>query len=203
MKKDILDKNKVRIIDDEQYPTEIYSISGISIVCPATSELFTNEIKRPFASNVKLSDKEILALELYGASHYEKSERASFLTLILALESLLEPKKRSNKTINHVKLLKEQTKCADIPENERNSILGSLEWLNSESISQGIKRMVNTFLKDKEYSGMPSIKFVTHCYDMRSKLVHTGKTPDSVDLGALAAQLNVLLSDLLEGKIYA
>ena len=211
IKEKIHDEHKVKIIDnvhgltvyDEVNPVKTFTVSGIGLVSPATSELFGDEIKTPFISNIILSNKETLALELYGASHYEKSDRARFLTLILALESLLEPKERDEKTIKHVEALIEKTNSATIPENEKKSILGSLKWLYTESISQSIKRIVNIFLGEKEYAGMSSVKFVTHCYKMRSKLVHEGKTPDAIHLGALAAQLNVLISDLLQRKIYA
>jgi hypothetical protein len=146
----------------------------------------------------EISDKERLALELYGASHYEKSDRARFITLVLAAEVLLEPRERENSTKEIVRGLIEYTKGSQLGKEEKDSIIGSLRWLYKESISKSLRDMIERHLGAREYGNMIAKKFIDHCYAIRSKLVHTGKVnTEVIHLGKLASQLKRLLSDLL------
>jgi|WetSurMetagenome_2_1015567.scaffolds.fasta_scaffold36885_5 hypothetical protein len=204
IKNEVLNNHGVRIINDvhglsvysEEYPVKIFSTSGPTIFCPSNAEKFSSELCNYFSAT--LSDKQRLALELYGASHYEKSDRARFLTLILCAEALLEPSARSDKERELIDSLVNFIKDADIGNEERQSILGSLMWLYKQSISQSLRKMAEEHLGGKTYDKLPAAKFITVCYEARSTLVHTGGVNESqVNIGVLAAQLNIYLSDLL------
>jgi hypothetical protein len=211
MKNSMFEKTGVKIIEDvhglsvysEEYPTQVLSFSGSGVVQSWTANQFIETIECISNNLLELTDKEILCLELYGASHFESSVRASFLTLVLAIESLLEPAKRSEETIKHVDLLIKLTNdYCSLSSAEKSSINGSLQWLYQDSISKSLKKLALKYLQHKEYSGLSSQKFISKCYELRSNLVHSGKLKDEkVNLSVYTSQLNVFLSDLLQEKI--
>lgn len=187
---------------DENIPVKTFSASGVGLVSPATTETFTQSILEHSDLESELDEKSLLALELYGASHYERSDRARFLTLVLAAESMLEPLKREPVVRAFVESLILSTKGSELPESERQSLLGSLNWLRNESISRSLKRLAQQYVPEKSYKSLSAEAFVLECYRVRSKLVHTGRHDLSgPSLGVLAAHLNVFLSDVLVAKV--
>ena len=211
MKNSMFEKTGVKIIEDvhglsvysEEHPTRVLSFSSSGIVQPWTASQFINTIKSLSSSKLELTEKELLCLELYGASHFESSVRATFLTLVLAIESLLEPEKRGKEATKHVDLLIKLTnEYCRLSSAEKSSIKGSLQWLYQDSISQSLKKLASTYLSHKEYCGLSSQKFISKCYEFRSNLVHSGKLKDKKEnLSVYTSQLNVFLSDLLQEKI--
>ncbi len=211
MKNSMFEKTGVKIIEDvhglsvysEEHPTQVLSCSGSGVVQPWTASQFIETIKSLSNKQLELSEKELLCLELYGASHFERSIRATFLTLVLAIESLIEPEKRGKEATNHVNLLIKLTNdYCSLSSSEKSSIKGSLQWLYQDSISQSLKKLASKYLSHKEYGGLSSQKFISKCYEFRSNLVHNGKLKDKkINLGVYTSQLNVFLSDLLQEKI--
>jgi len=123
---------------------------------------------------------------------------------VLAAEALLEPKERGRKAKEVVDSLIELTNKSELTDQEKESIKGTLTWLYRESISRSLKEMASAFLGDKEYGGLTASRFILHCYDTRSKLVHAGQiNEEKVNLGTLAAQLDGFLADLLLAKAEA
>ena len=91
---------------------------------------------------------------------------------MMAIETLISTNPRSE----HVKVLIDHlitdTSNSDLPQNEKDSIKGSLSWLNNESIGQAGSRLAECLgdkIYFKEYSPR---KFFTYCYGIRSNLVH-------------------------------
>lgn len=151
-----------------------------------------------FDMNINLNEKEVLAVELYISSFYEASELAKFLSLIIALESLIECKIRRQEAKNHVEQLIELTKESDVLFiNEIDSIIGSLKWLKSESISYSGKNLVERYIGGNIYNGFSAKKFFEHCYKIRSELVHYGKMGKDISLTTVTTELSRMVSDLL------
>jgi hypothetical protein len=206
VKNNIFDKYGVKFIDDvhglmiysEEHPVQISSVSSPTLYSPANAEKFTNLVSALFCANPVLSDKVRLSLELYGASHYETSSRARFITLVIATEALIEPRDRDVMTRKTVYGLIKQVMNSGLGGKEKDSLIGSLNWLYKQSISQALREMAERYLLDRQYANLIASKFISHCYDIRSKLVHKGNVDsDTVHIGALAAQVNIFLSDLL------
>lgn len=95
-------------------------------------------------------------------------------------------------------VLTQQTQQAAIDEADRRSMVGSLRWLEQESISQAGRRYVTEVLGMREYLGKPAATFFTECYALRSALVH-GRHPYPTveDVAGKVGQLEVFVSDLL------
>jgi hypothetical protein len=121
--------------------------------------------------------------------------------LMMAVETLIEPARRSDAVRAHVEQLIALTKEADLPNAEKDSVVGSLNWLFDESISQAGRRLAAR-LGSRNYMGEPPAKFFTGCYDLRSRLVH-GHYPRPVfgEVNARCAPLELFVSDLLPGEL--
>lgn len=158
-------------------------------------------LPRAFAHARPLTPKEQLALDLYNAAFFEASVDARFLTLVTAVEVLLEPQPKSDAGRRHVEHLMDLTRtAADLAAGERASLLSTLGWMRSESISQTGRRMARTRLGDRQYHGMTPPEFYTHVYDIRSKKVHGAVPPPSNDaIGAIVHPLLMFVCDLVVG----
>lgn len=144
------------------------------------------------------SERELLAFTLFNASFFQPTADSRFLLLVMAIESLIELSPRSTEACNHIQNLIAQTKAAEIPKFERDSIIGSLQWLLTESISQAGKRLVSHRLGDRVYENRSANAFFAYCYQMRSNLVH-GKLPYPTfeEVSRVCGALEVFVSDLL------
>jgi hypothetical protein len=74
--------------------------------------------------------------------------------LMMAVETLIEPARRSDAVRAHVEQLIALTKEADLPNAEKDSVVGSLNWLFDESISQAGRRLAAR-LGSRNYMGEP------------------------------------------------
>ncbi len=85
-----------------------------------------------------------------------------------------------------------------LSDSEKQSMCSSLAWLLNESIGQTGRKLVEAELGERHYMDMPAGKFFTHCYTLRSRLVHgLYPLPTRDEIGTAAANLEVLVSDLL------
>jgi hypothetical protein len=208
IKKRFFDEYGLNTIEDvhgltvfsEKYPTTWPSASIRLSAAPPNRqdvERFTGLLADIYTKCPKITEKERLALQLYGASHWEKSAKAKFLTLVLAIEVLLEPKERESPAKEVIDELIRYTKKSQLDNKVKNSIVGSLGWLYKQSISQSLREMAERYLGDREYSNMSAKKFITHCYDIRSRLVHKGNINNKeINLSSLASQLDRLVVTL-------
>lgn len=145
-----------------------------------------------------MSAKEELAFDLYSASFFERSADARFLMLMMALETLIEQEPRGETVAAHVARLVVATKEADdIPQTERESLIGSLRGLEQESVGQAGRRLAES-LGEREYMGEAPRSFFNRCYELRSALVHGHyPRPEAGEVGTRAANLEGFVGDLL------
>lgn len=206
IKDEMLKDYGVRILDDvhgisvfdEEHPVSFASGSSPRLFMSREKNFFAEEVCKIILSPKTIDTKNRLSMELLTASYFEPSPRSRFLTLILAAEALLAPDERSDKVKLLVDKLRKNAESSDISDEEKKSILGSLNWLYKDSISQSLRKMATTHLADREYGRLPANKFIATCYDARSKLVHTGGVDESkFDIGSLAANLEVYLTQML------
>jgi hypothetical protein len=116
----------------------------------------------------------------------------------MATETLINLQPRTPEVQAHVDNLIALTREADLPANERQSILGTLKWLHDESISQGGRRLARK-LGNRLYADESPERFFTSCYSIRSGLAHGHHPRPSVD-GRVAA-LETFVADLLSAEL--
>ena len=168
-----------------------YSGSGIA--------MFERALSVEVANPRSLSDRERLSLELLNASFFEGSSETQFLPLVMAVEALLQPRPKSDAGREHVESLITLTEtAATLSPDEKASLLSTLGWLKTESIGQAGRRLARERLGDRPYGGMTAPKFFTHCYTLRSRLVHGAvPAPTGHELGGVLHDLRKFVSDLL------
>jgi hypothetical protein len=150
----------------------------------------------------ELDDRERIAYDLFTASFFEHSADARLISLVMAIETLLEPVERSLEARSHVQDLIEATKHAELSTRERDSLVGSLRWLLKESISSAGKRLVTEKLGDRRFGNLNAPQLWRTAYNIRGRLVHGGTPrPPREDVDRCAANLEVMVASLLSGPL--
>lgn len=167
-----------------------------------TPEAFLDAYTTSLRIVPSISERDWLAYTLFNASFFQPTADTRFLLLVMSIEALIEPARRSNETVAHVETLIETTKRASLPIQEINSMVGTLRWLRKESINQAGRRLAQDRLGTRIYSDMCAADYFSYCYQLRSGLVHGNIPAPNFDvIGATAATLEVLVSDLLTSPI--
>lgn len=158
---------------------------------------FVNSISQAYKGYRIDSAQKELAIELYTMSHFERTIAARFLILCTCLETLIETPPRTQKAFQYIERLVEQTKSADIPNEDRDSLLGSLRHLKKESISQAGKKMSEALLGSKKYADKKPSDFFKYIYNLRSQLVHSGNL-DQRKISPIFNEIDKFVADILE-----
>jgi hypothetical protein len=147
--------------------------------------------------------REMLALDLFNASFFQRSADSRFLVLVMAIEALLDPSPRSENAMAHVESMIAATEASELlSADEKRSLMGSLKWLKSESINQAGRRLASDRLRERKYMEKKAPAFFSYCYGIRSRLVHGGHPlPTQQEIGSVVAQLEVFVSELLAGDL--
>jgi hypothetical protein len=148
--------------------------------------------------DLQVPDHHALAYDLFSASFWQPSEDSRFMMLMMALETMLEAEPRSEATQAHIDNLVSLTQSADLPETERSSIVGALDSLREESISQAGRRLAST-LGERRYNGRTPMQFFNDCYAIRSGLAHGHSPRPSVD--GKVATLEQFVANLLSAEL--
>lgn len=183
-------------------PTPRFASTNAQMTRGASPEIFMSAFTQAITLQPQISERDLLAYTLFNSSFFQPTADSRFLLLVMSIEALLEPTLRPPAAQDHVESLIEQTKSSSLPVEERNSILGSLRWLRRESINQAGKRLATERLGSRVYGDRAASEFFTHCYQMRSNLVHGNlPVPTFEEVGGVAATLEVFVSDLLTSPI--
>lgn len=158
---------------------------------------------REYAKKRHATEKQILACEIYASSFLDISQRSRFITLVTAVEALLEPAMRPDSAQSLVDELVGKTQEATIDKAIRDSIRGSLEWLRRESIGQAGRALADSLLPGKLYHGKQASAFFYQCYDLRSSILHRGAAGDDIDVMQLASTMEEFVANLLIASLSA
>jgi len=154
--------------------------------------------QREYLNSRQLTEKQVLASEIYASSFFDVSARSRFITLVTAIEALLEPLKRSDEVQALVTELEATTQQSMIDEPTKASIIGSLGRVRYQSIRQAGRTLARRLLPDEFFDGQSSVDFFTRRYDLRSSILHHGTIPEeSVDIGQLANVMETFVAHLL------
>jgi len=145
-----------------------------------------------------LTEKQVLASEIYASSFFDVSPRSCFITLVTAVEALLEPLKRSDVVGALVGEFEAKTRQSTIDQYTKDSIISSLERLRHQSIRQAGRCLADRLVPNELFDGQSSADFFTRCYDWRSQILHAGMiVEESVDIWHLANVMENFVSRLL------
>jgi hypothetical protein len=159
---------------------------------------FAQQVRTFMESSLEMSKKQSLAVELYCASLFDASSRSRFITLITAVEALLEQVRRPSEVQVLVDEMVTKAKSLRIEVSAKPVVISSIERLRNESIGEAGRLLVGRLLGDRQYGGMKAVSFFKVSYKLRSEIVHTGEPAErGVDLLELGAALHELVHDLL------
>ena len=66
------------------------------------------------------------------------------------------------------------SKAADIPQDDKLSLLGAIAWLKNQSIAQTGRKMAEDLLGDARFQSLRAEEFFYKMYKTRNDLVHRG-----------------------------
>lgn len=198
-------RNDIHGIDVYEFDPNIRFVSvGADATVGKSSAALLDSFRREFQNSRPLTDKQVLACEIYSGSFFDVSPRSRFITLVTAVEALLEPAPRSERVQVFVENIKEMVSELDADDRTKQSMISSLEYLKAESIGQCGRALADRLLPQQRYDNRSSSKFFKDCYDLRSDIVHRGSVRDSsIDLRSLANSMETFVSELLLASLRA
>ena len=113
--------------------TSFSHISAVGLIVQNDGQRFVDEVADIFSLEVRPSAKQRLALELLGFARFETSERARFLTCMLAYEALLEREERGRAALDLLEDLGHVANESDIDRDEKDSLMSALSRMKSQS----------------------------------------------------------------------
>jgi hypothetical protein len=163
---------------------------------------FVEEVAAAVATPVFLSAKQELAGEILSASYFDTSDRSRFVTLITAVEALLDPQPRPAAAQHMVARMIQIVEEGELDEGHRAAMLGSLQRLKRESIGQAGRALAERLLGGKVYEGQTPAQFFSLCYGLRSSILHSGKVPVEItDFLSVCATAHAFVCDLLIASV--
>lgn len=163
--------------------------------CPAN---LVQAFGREFRGARRLTEKQILSSEIYSGSFFDVSHRSRFITLVTAVEALLDPARRPESVQTLVTEMEGMTRASAVDDSTKKAIVSSLQWFREESIGQSGRALARRLLPHQQYDDRSSWAFFTQCYHLRSQIVHRGSVEDpSIDMLSLANTMETFVSELL------
>jgi len=193
------DVHGLMIYEQTSRPSVVFSSMTAGIVRGINLEQFLSVYNSTLSRPREISEQERAALLLFNASFFPESPDGRFMLLMMGVEVLIKQRPR----LDNVKVivqgfLSAVDETADLDQKEKHDLKSGLGYLQKESIRQAGRRLVREKLGDRKYKEMLAEDFFEYCYTLRSNLVHGNRPlPTRDEVGGAAAQLEVMLSDLL------
>jgi hypothetical protein len=127
---------------------------------------FVEQVAAVITTPVPLSAKQELAGEILSASYFDASDRSRFVTLITAVEALLDPQPRPAAAQQVVAKMMQIVEEGIVDDGTRAAMSGSLQWLKRESIGQAGRALADRLLLGRVYGHSRqrgSSPFATNC----------------------------------------
>jgi hypothetical protein len=125
----------------------------------------------------KNDPKILAAIELYNSSNYLTiiNQASIFMLYMSAIECLIDQEKVSKASLEIINKTQSELSSSEIDAIEKNSLIGSLEFIKRESIKRAGSKLVDKLLNPFDrYCSLSPVDFFNKAYDLRSKFVHEG-----------------------------
>ena len=123
------------VFESEPWPKFARSQADAVVGRPVSR--FVRAVEAAEGLNVSIANREKTAFDLYSGSLFVASlVDARFLMLMMAMETLIQPERRSESAVAHVEDLIQRTRESGLPPAEVSSLVGSLNWLLDEVVCQ-------------------------------------------------------------------
>jgi len=157
-----------------------------------------NTFQREYMKSRHFTEKQLLASEIYASSFFDISARSRFITLVTAVEALLEPVKHPTEVEELVEDVKVKAKHLVVDKDTKASIIGSFDRIRYQSRNQAGRMLANRLLPNEIFDEQASDDFFSKSYDLRSRLLHDGTIKEKEgDVGELANVMEAFVHKLL------
>lgn len=174
------------------------SMGDATIVVGRSADQICETFRALSITDPQLTDRERVAIDLFNASFFEPAADTRLITLVMAIEALLELQPRSPEAVTLVDSFIEQTRTSGLARKETTSLISTLTYLRNQSIGSAGRELAEARLDGKSYDGVSAPKFFDRCYQLRSTLVHGGDIRSAKEVaGTVAARLQEFVSDLI------
>jgi hypothetical protein len=161
---------------------------------PKLIDVFQSE----YTNNRNSKVKQLLASEIYASSFFDITPRTRFITLVTAIEALLEPQKRPDQVETLITEFEEKTKETIQDSTLKFPILSALELLKYHSHKYVGRELVSKLIPTENFDGKTSSAFFSDIYDLRSKILHEGiSTGISKEIDRVLSNTELLVNHLL------
>lgn len=192
-------RNDVHGID--VYPRQeglLFAATDLKAALAKDPTAFVETVASQFLEPLPLTDKQTVSAELFCSSFFDVPLRSRLITLVSAVEALLEPPERSLAVVAVVELLEKTVRDSELDDGNKMAMLGSLQGLRRDSIGQAGRSLCESLLPGKEYLGRTASRFFSLCYDLRSQILHDGRLQDAaIDLLEVVNACQGFVADLL------
>jgi hypothetical protein len=148
----------------------------------------------------ELTASQMRAYRFWSEADFLTIPAARFALLMIALEALSDPQPRTGETLAHLQVLIDTTMQAQIPKEERDSLVGALAALEHEAVRNACIRAAMEW-GERTYGGLPAVDFVKLCFRRRNALMHGRRDlPNFEEAARLAAELSRFVGELLAGR---
>lgn len=198
-------RNDIHGIDVYQHSQELkFARMDAEMIVGKSATQFAQLFAQKFTSKISVSEKIIVATELYGSSWFDITPRSRFITLVTAIEALLEPASRPRNVISLLEKFAQKVDEYDETELNKDAkdiLKNGLGFLKTQSISQAGRELAYKLLGNKQFNGKDASKFFSYCYNIRSKILHEGSQPSGVNVEQLVTHLEEFVSSMLLAAI--
>jgi hypothetical protein len=122
----------------------------------------------------RITDKQALACEIYCSSWFDVGYKSRFITLVTAIEALIDQELHSDPVQTFVTESIKLMEASQIGDPVRASLRGSLDKMRRESITQAGRRLASELLPGQLFDGQSASGVFGKLYGLRSELVHDG-----------------------------
>jgi hypothetical protein len=182
-------------------PPRFFRVGPITGMVSSPHRRLDAALERVVRAEPVMTTRQRLAYDLFAASMSENNADARFMLLMMAVESLLEPRPRSAPAQALVRGLIAQVRRSELERSEIDSIVGSLRWLEQDSISRTGRELAKG-LRPRTYGGQDPVAFFSDCYGLRSALAHgADPRPSRTEVDLRAARLEPFVAHLISGSL--
>jgi hypothetical protein len=197
------DIHGMMVYDRTEMPQVIFMSMESDMVRGVSAGQFLSVFEAALSRPREITNRERVALDLFNSSFFQPSEDSRFLLLMSGLEALIVQHPRSEAVCTLLRKIDAAVESEQkLDSMERNALKQAVGQLQRESIGQAGRRLVTEALQGRTYQEMAPSDFFGRCYRLRSRLVHGElPLPTREEFGGVAAQLEVMLSDLLSNDL--
>jgi len=141
-----------------------------------------------------------LAFDLWSASVRMPSIDSRFLTLVNAIEALIEQRPTAGPELEAVEQLQAAVNGMELEEGSRSSLHARIDDFRRESIGRAGRRLMRR-LDPELYDGQRATQFFTGVYEMRSRLTHGDDAPPHPEIANASVELDRLVRDLIASRL--